>query len=164
MEDSANWWVGYRINGKQFLRSTRTQDRRKAEGKLKEARRLEQIAKIDKVTGHFVESTSKTRGGISLKAAIRDWLKEAKIGTIKETWSRYESVARDFCEFIGATENTPTLKDVSTNMVRDYLDNKRKAISARTTNGYRSILLTLFSRGLRIGLASKNPVLPIRLF
>lgn len=54
--DSKNWWIGWRANGKQYLRSTKTSDPKKAAVKLKEFELLEMAHHSDKLTDDFVKS------------------------------------------------------------------------------------------------------------
>jgi len=164
--DSKKYWIGWRANGRQFLRSTKTEDKKQAEEKLKEFQLIEQAKHSNKLTDDFVSSISGTasKGGLTMKAAVREWMSEVKGATLKTTWTKYDSVTREFCDFIGATEKGPALRDVSTDAIRSYLNDKRKSVSARTANNCRGVLAIFFERELRNDLISKNPTVPIRLF
>jgi len=63
-----NWWLGYRLNGRQYLRSTKTSDRKKAEQELEKLRAVIR-PQSGSLTDEFVALlTRKQSSGESLRA------------------------------------------------------------------------------------------------
>jgi integrase len=159
------WWIGWRVNGRQFLKSTGESDRKKGEGKLREQQFLEQAKRDGKLTQEFIESlTGKPLFRLSLKKAAEDWLSECQGSTAAATALKYRDLADDFLEFLNATEHAPRLQDVTTAEILTFLTEKRKTKRAATVNQHRKILSSFFIRALKLGFLKSNPVLPIKSF
>ncbi len=149
---SARWWIGWRANGKQFLRSTGTEDKAEAEKKRDQLALTRLLSKQDKLTQEIYESFTET--GIrrrSLHAEFNEWLLEAEGSTAPATLRRYKEVGLAFLKELNATEAAPMLGDVDTATVREFLTKKRATTSASTANLWRTILSIAFGRAARNG-------------
>ena len=159
------WWIGWRANGKQFLKSTGETEKAKAEEKLREYEFLERAKRDGKLTQDFISSlTGRALPSRTLKRSLGDWLEEAQGSTSEATADKYRGVAREFSAFIGATDKGPMLQDVSVDEVRGFIAQKRNSTSAANANIYRKILSVFFIRALKNGLIKANPVLPVKQF
>ncbi|MFN7141507.1 MAG: tyrosine-type recombinase/integrase [Limisphaerales bacterium] len=162
---SANWWIGWRANGKQFLKSTEETEKAKAEKKLAEFEFLEKAKRDGKLTQAFVESiTARPMQHKTLKAALDEWLLECEGATSPQTVKKYRSIANEITDFLKATEKGPLLGDVETEEIRGFLTFKRSYVSANTVNQNRKVLSIFFIRCLKNSLIKSNPVLPIKKF
>src|SRR5690349_15620378 len=102
---STHWWIGYRHNGVQVLKSTGTADRAEAQ---------KQLAKVDLMLGAeqagvltfemFQQLTGRALPNLTLAAALDDWLNEARGATGKRTVEKYEGMARALREHFQANE------------------------------------------------------------
>ena len=143
--ESENWWIGYRLNGRQYLRSTKTSDRKKAEQELAKLNAVDQAHKAGSLTDEFVVLlTRKQSSGESLRGYIRQWLAECKdlSGT---TLIKYRSVPEEFCRYLNATETAPLLRDIQSDTVGAFLREKRANTSTATANHVRRILSAFFN-------------------
>lgn len=160
---SAKWWIGWRVNGKQFLKSTGEADKSQAEKKLHELEFIERAKRDVRLTEAFVESfTAKPQKTVSLKGALEDWLAECKGATSPATWTKYDGISRELISFFSATEKGPQLRDMTTEEIRSFLVNKRKTSAVSTVNLHRKILSSFFIRAIKNSVTRENPVLPIK--
>lgn len=159
------FWIGWRVGGKQFLKSTGTDDRKKAEGHLHDLEAMLQRSTDGRLTDEFVDSVRvNPLPKVSLRAAITEWLAEAGATTAEASAVRYRQIADSFLEFLQATESTPLLRDVQTEHVRAFLANRLQVVSPRTVNLYRKVLSGFFIRELKNQppRIRENPCLPIK--
>jgi integrase len=142
---SENYWIGYRLNGRQFLRSTKTSDRKKAEQELAKLNAVDQAHKAGSLTDEFVALlTRKQSSGNSLRSYIRQWLAECK-DLSGATLIKYRSVPEEFCKYLNATEAAPLLRDIQSETVGAFLREKRASTSTATANHVRRILSAFFN-------------------
>jgi integrase len=162
---SAFWWIGWRVNGRQFLKSTRETDRHKAEAKLREHEFIAKAAFDGRLTEAFLEAlTGKALSQLTLKSALEDWLNECKGSTSPGTLARYKSIADELSDYLKASAARPLLRDVGTDELRAFLTAKRAKASASTVNLTRRILSTFFLRAIRNRALRENPMLPVSMF
>lgn len=164
--DSERYWIGWRANGKQHLKSTGTSDRVKAEAQLREIELLEHARVAGRLTDEFIASLTggPAGGGPSLKAALTDWVREGS-GTIASTTLEiYTNVSNALCGHIKATDDSPLLREVKTDQLKRFLSEKRGTVSAVTANNYRGILNVFFNWAMRNELIVRNPMIPVRAF
>lgn len=162
---SANWWIGYRANGKQFLRTTGTPDRKKAEKELAKVETMFGAHRAGSLTQELFEILSgKALPKKTLLAEVREWLNECAGTTAKGTLDRYKSVMDDFTEYLEATERGPLLAEIESEQARAYLIQKRTKASAATVNLERKILSAFFLRAVRNGNLKANPMLAVKRF
>ncbi len=153
------WWIGYRTNGKQVLRSTGHADKQEAE---KERYRVDALCSAHKA-GSLTEElyralTGATKPTLTLKQALREWLAEAEGSTAPGSFTRYSRIARDFETFTGATDAGPLLSSINADTIRGYLAQRRKEISASSANLERKILSGFINRYVDAGAIPHNPV------
>ncbi len=162
---SANWWLGYRVNGKQVLRSTGHTDRRDAEKELVKVQTMFEHSRAGSLTEELYQAlTGATLPKITLASELEDWLKECRATTAEKTLARYESFAGEFKTFLNATESGPALASVTPDDVRRYLNTKRTQTAASTANLARKTLSAIFIRAVKNHHLRQNPVSPIKPF
>jgi integrase len=162
---SSNWWLGYRANGKQMLRSTGTPDRAKAERELAKVRSMFEAHRANALTKELYEAlTGRAAPSVLLSAELDDWLAEAGKSTSASTAASYRKVAEEFAAFLNATEAGMALADVAPEHVRGYLAAVRARSSASTANVRRKILSVFFSRCLAGELLDRNPCVAVKRF
>lgn len=143
--NSENWWLGYRLNGRQYLRSTKTSDRKKAEQELAKLNAIDQAHRAGSLTDEFVALlTRKQSTGDSLRGYIKQWLAECK-DLSGATLIKYRSVPEEFCKYLNATETAPLLRDIQQDAVGAFLREKRAHTSTATANHIRRILSAFFN-------------------
>jgi integrase len=142
---SENWWIGYRLNGRQYLRSTKTSDRKKAEQELAKLNAVDQAHKAGSLTGEFVALlTRKTSTGEALRGYIRQWLGECK-DLSEATLKKYRAIPEEFCLYMNATETAPLLRDIQPDTVGAFLREKRAKTSTATAKHVRRVLSAFFN-------------------
>ena len=142
---SANWWIGYRVNGKQILRSTKTADREAAERELEKLNAVSAAHKAVSLTDEFVALlTRKRRSGDTLRAAITQWLAECK-DLSPHTVRKYRNVTDDFCHWLRATDKAPLLRDIQPALLAGFLREKRANTSTATAKLARRVLSGFFN-------------------
>ena len=163
---SANWWIGYRANGKQFLRSTDTADRAKAEAELHKVEALYSVKNSAGLLADVYAALSgKTTPKVTLAGALDDWIAESTGSTSKSTLKKYRQIADDLKGYFKATAAGPLLADIETEPLREFLVEKRKHLAASTVNnGYRKIISIFFLRAIKNGQTKENPTTPIKPF
>lgn len=151
-------------NGKQFLRSTKTADRKIAEAELAKVDALFRAHDAGVLEAAYVALSGKTRPKLTLKAALEEWLAEVDRSADSATHTRYEDIAEVFIVFLGATEARPLLSDVSSEHCRSYLNQRRAHCSASTTNLERKVLSVFFRRAISNEQLTSNPMLAVKPF
>jgi integrase len=162
---SKKWWLGYRVNGKQILRSTKTSVRTEAERELEKVELLFGANRAGSLTEELF--TALTGGGlpkITLVMEIDDWLAECRATTSEKTIVRYEAFAKEFKAALNATVKSPLLSQVTSDDIRRFLNAKRTATSAGTANLARKTLSAIFIRAVKNHHLRQNPVSPIKPF
>jgi integrase len=159
------WWLGYRLNGRQYLRSTKTDDRSEAEKELAKLETLHHANKAGTLTEEFFQLiTGQTLQSVSLKKAVESWLAEREGATAAGTLSDYRSIGTAFLEFLKAGDTSPPLSAVTSQDVHAFLANYRRTRSASTVNKVRKILSGFFMGEVKGGRLRANPVLGVKPF
>lgn len=160
---SANWWIGYRQGGRQYLRSTGTANKARAEQELAKVQTMFLAQRAGNLTDELYSVlTGKALPRVPLMTALDDWLAEVKATTAPRTLEKYLAVAREFQTHLNATETLPLVAEVQTEAVRGFLNKRRECASTGTVNLDRKILAVFFSRALKNGLIKANPILPLK--
>jgi integrase len=142
---SEYWWIGYRIGGKQVLRSTKSSDRKKAEQEVAKLNAVDQAHKAGSLTDEFVALlTRKESSRDSLRAYVRQWLAECK-DLSGQTLKRYRAVMEDFCDYLNATDTAPLLRDVRQETLGAFIREKRANTSTATAKLTRRVLSAFFN-------------------
>src|SRR5438445_10085485 len=93
---SENWWIGYRHNGKQVLKSTKTADRAQAEKELQRVGMMFEAHKSGSLTEDLYHAlTGSGLPQITLDTELQDWLAEAEHSTSGSTYTKYKGIADD---------------------------------------------------------------------
>jgi integrase len=143
--NSKNWWIGYRLNGRQYLRSTKTSDRKKAEQELARLNAVDQAHRSGSLTDEFVALlTRKQSSGESLRAYVRQWLAECK-DLSGQTLKKYRAIPEEFCVYVNATDDTPLLRDIQSDTVGAFLREKRADTSTANAKQVRRVLSAFFN-------------------
>jgi integrase len=141
---SNKWWIGYRVNGHQILRSTKTSDRKTAERQLAKLESIAQAQAAGSLTQEFVRHLTRVESsGDSLDAYRKQWLNECR-DLSPMTLKKYRGVLDDFCQYVNATETAPLLRDVQPDTIAAFIRSKREKISAASTMLARRILAIFF--------------------
>ena len=142
---SENWWIVYRLNGRQYLRSTKTSDRKKAEQELAKLNAVDQAHKAGSLTDEFVALlTRKQSSGDTLRGYIRQWLAECK-DLSEATLKKYRAIPEEFCLYLNATDAAPLLRDIQPDTIGAFLREKRAQTSTATTNHVRRVMSAFFN-------------------
>src|SRR5437764_534467 len=108
-DDSAKWWVGYRVNGRQFLRSTGTEDRAQAERELAKLEAVNQAHKAGSLTDEFIRLLTNTHSTAeTLRGFVVQWLAECK-DLSHHTLTKYRDGLEEFCNHVNANDSAPLL-------------------------------------------------------
>ena len=141
----SRFWIGYRLNGKQYLRPTKTSDRAKAEQELHKLNAVDSAHKSGSLTDEFVALlTRKVSTGEALRAYIRQWLAECK-DLSESTLKKYRAIPEEFCTYLNATETAPLLRDIQPDTVGAFLREKRASTSTATAKHVRRVLSAFFN-------------------
>jgi len=160
---SKYWWIGYRANGRQFLKSTKMASRADAEKVLAQYSSMVEAQRAGSLTQEFYHALTNTPNTrLALKTAVGDWLNECRGSTAAETFNRYNDVAQSFLEFTKAGEDRPSLQDIATADVQGFLDSIRAKRAVGTANLYRRILSGFFLRSAKLALIKSNPAWPVK--
>jgi integrase len=156
--DSEKWWIGYRVNGRQVLRSTGTSDRAEAEKQLERLKAISAAHRAGNLTDEFVALlTRKTSSGDTLRGAVKQWLEECK-DLSERTLPGYRSVTNEFCGHVHATDTVPLLRDIRPESLASFIRAKRAKTSAATANANRRILSGFFSYCVQNQMLPVSPV------
>ncbi|HEV2696141.1 MAG TPA: tyrosine-type recombinase/integrase [Verrucomicrobiae bacterium] len=163
--NSKVWWVGYRLHGQQFLRSTGQRQREYAEKELQRVNSMIAAHKADALShGLFEHLTGKALPSVTLKHALDDWLNEATGSAGPRTVEKYRSVAGALSDFFKANDRGPLLSKITAAELTRLLGEKRATVSAATTNLLRTCLAIFFKRSKLRGYIRDNPIDSIRTF
>src|SRR5260370_12542207 len=92
--DSGRWWIGYRQDGQQILKSTGTDNRELAQKQLEQVQLMLGAQRAGIFTlDMFHQITGRTVATVTLKAALDDWLNEARGAARKRTVEKYRTFA-----------------------------------------------------------------------
>jgi len=153
------WWVGYRLHGQQFLRSTGQRDKEKAQVELNRVNALVAAQKANALTHDvFLHLTGKAVPSVTLKSALADWINEAKGATSPRTSETYLRVESDLLDFFKANDRGPMMADITRADLQRYLSERRGAVSASTSNMSRKLIGIFFKRSKACGYLRENPV------
>ena len=159
------WWVGYRLHGQQFLRSTGYRERDKAEQELQRLNAMVAAQKANALSRDlFQQLTGKAIPNKPLKVALDEWLSEVKVTTGDRTTEKYTSFANDLGEFLRANDRGPLLVDVTRDDLQRYLGERLATTTAGTANMARKCMAIFFKQAKVKGLLRDNPVDTIPLF
>src|SRR5260221_12734198 len=113
--NSQYWWIGYRINGRQYLRSTRETDQAEAEKLLAQFGTIQEANRAGRLTEEFylaLTQQQQLRRNV-LKAAVKEGMKECKGATAARTQRRNRVIAKAFLSFLRAWNARPFLNDLT---------------------------------------------------
>src|SRR5207245_8766945 len=121
--NSQYWWIGYRINGRQYLRSTRETDRAEAEKLLAQFGTIQEANRAGRLTEEFYLALTQQQQirRIVLKAAVEEWLTECKGSTAAGSLRRYREITKAFLSFLKAGDARPFLNAITAEELRSFL-------------------------------------------
>lgn len=162
---SSNWWIGYRAGGKQFLKSTKTSDRKEAEAQLRAVNLMfgakESTSLLDDV---YAALSGKPMVKHTLSGTIKAWLAIVGNTTKPRTLEKYQAFAQTFKQYMNATATAPLLADVNADCCMGFLQKKRERASASTVNGTRKMMKVFFNWALESGKIKTDPMTSIKTF
>ena len=164
-KNSAVWWIGYRLHGRQVMRSTGQREREKAEEELQKTNALVAAHKANALHQELFESlTGKTLPTVTLKAALDDWINEAKGANRAATVTKYSATADSLVDFFKANDRGPAVASITATEITRLLGEKRANVSASTANSLRKCISIFFKRCRVRGYIRENPVDVIKPF
>jgi len=165
---SANWWIGFRLNGKVAARTTGTADRGKAEEQLTGVEALASAGRngrpLDALYHALKAQSGQATPTRSLRSELDDWIAESRKSAALATAIRYGSIAEGFAKFMNATPAKPLLRDVNTEHVRSYLAAVLERKSVSTANQERRCLRVFWRRAIANGRCETDSVAAIKAF
>src|SRR5262245_16810096 len=157
-QGSDNWWIGYRLNGRQYLKSTGTADKQKAELVMSRLGQIGMAHRAGNLTDEFYRLiTNSNHSNETLRGFVREWLKACKDLSPK-TLTKYRDGMEEFCKYVNADDLKPILRDVRTEAIASFVREKRAATSTATANLYRKVLRAFFGYAVDNRVLSVNPV------
>lgn len=154
---SENWWIGYRLNGKQYRRTVGSADEAQANKELARLESMNQAHKAGSLTEEFFRLiTNRTAANDTLRAVTGLWLTECKDHS-PVTLKKYRNTLEEFGEHINATEHTQ-LRDIRPETIRGFLRAKRAATSAATAKLHRKVLCAFFNFARDNEILTASPV------
>lgn len=143
--ESNHWWIGYRLNGKQYRRSVGTSDETKADAELAKLDIIRRAHDAGRLTDEFYRLLTKPKGGMfSLRKYADQWLSECK-DLAEYTQERYKDLLGQLCRYLQATDDAPLLRDVTREEIAGFLRHKRAQTSLGTTKLSRRVLVNFFN-------------------
>jgi integrase len=156
---SEYWWVGYRVNGRQMLRTTKKKSRADAEKVLAQMTAMVEAQRARSLTEEFYRALTGTElPKVSLKSALAEWLAECRSTTARKTLDKYSAVAGQFETFLKADDATPLLRDITVDEIRSFLLDCHKRQAASSVNVARKVLSVFFNRAIGKRQIAVNPV------
>ena len=163
--DSGRWWIGYRQNGVQVLKSTGQTDRKKAEAAKEKVEMMLAAQRAGALTVELYQAISgRTLATKTLKAALENWLAEATAAAGPRTVEKYQALSNALNAHFHATDKGPLVSDLTREQLQEFLNQKRAGVSAATGNMTRKCLSVFFRRCKSIGAIRDNPVEGIKQF
>ncbi len=153
------WWIGYRANGRQVLRSANTRDKSEAQKQLATVALMFNAQKAGNLDELYRLLSGKTIPKVTLESALQDWLAECAGSTSSGTLGKYQVTADDFKAHV---QPGLLLASVTPDDVRGFLIHRRKSTAATTVNQIRKILSVFFGREIKNGRLQTNPCGPVR--
>jgi integrase len=164
-DDSGRWWIGYRHHGKQILESTGQTDKAEASKVLAKVEAMLALERAQALTRGAFEQISGTKLPTkTLKAALDNWLAQAKASAGPRTVEKYELLAGELIKFFHATDQGPLASSIDREQLQQFLNEKLKAVSAETVNMRRKCLSVFFRHCRVIGATTENPMESIKAF
>lgn len=163
--DSDRWWIGWRCNGQQFLKSTGQADKGKAETERAKVDALLAMQRAKSLTYEAFEAiTGRQLPAKPIGEAFEDWLAEARGSTGPRTLVKYEAIARDFGSFLESKGRAGRIADVTRDDVQSFLSARRSVVSAATVNMARKCLSVFLRRCKGAGMIRDNPMESVKQF
>ena len=164
-KNSTAWWIGYRMRGRQFMRSTGQRERADAERELQRVNAMVAAHKANALTQELFEQlTGKALPNVTLKAALADWLNEAAGANKSATVTKYSATAAALEGFFKADDRGPVVASITSADLTRLLGEKRAQVSASTANALRKCFSIFFKRCKVRGYIRENPAEAIKPF
>jgi integrase len=155
---SNNWWIGYRLNGQQYRRSTGTADEQQADREIAKLNNVDQAHKAGSLTEEFFRHlTNSSVSSEPLLPYVDQWIGECK-DLSPVTIKKYRDSLEEFGEYLNATKSGPLLKDIRTETIGAFLRKKRSDTSTATAKLTRRILSAFFNYAVDNAALHLNPV------
>jgi integrase len=155
---SEHWWIGYRLHGKQYRRSTGSPDEAVADRELAKLRAMDQAHKAGSLTEEFFRALTNTNAaGDTLRGFADEWLKECR-DLSSVTVKKYRDGMDEFCAHVNADAKSPLLRDIRPEAIRSFLRQKRAKTSTATAKSIRKVLRAFFSYAVDSEKLQFNPV------
>jgi integrase len=160
-KNSRFWWVGHRVRGKLFQRSTGHEKREDAERELAKVEAQISAHKANALQeGLFEELTGRKAPAKTLKTALADWINVTRGSASLATLRKYQGIERDLLAFFKADDRGPLLREITAEQIHTFLSGRRAVVSASTTNQARRCLSVFFNQTD----LKENPAKKVKLF
>jgi len=150
---NGNYWVDFYINGKKYIRSTRTSDRRTAERIHKKIQGdiVKRIFKIEDI------SPAKSK---DLDEFTKEYLEYSQNHKARKTYLWDELTLRNFAKFL----DRKNIESINSRIIDQYLNSRVKEVKKSTVNIEFRHLKAAFSKAVQWDYIEKNPFIGIRQF
>jgi integrase len=163
--DSGRWWIGYRQNGMQVLKSTGQEDKKKAEIELAKIEAMLAAHRAGNLTLEvFHAITGRALPTMTLKAALAEWAREAAGTTAERTQQLYTGLSDSLEKHFHATDQGPLVSSLTRENLQEFLNLRRASVSTGTANLERRIMSVFFRRCKATRSIRDNPMEGIKLF
>src|ERR1041385_4389256 len=158
------WWVGHRLDGRQFRKSTGAKTRDKAEAELAKMQALEIARRSGALTTeYFAAVTGRKIEHVRLDAFVDRWIGDAEGRVGRQTLIKYKQLQREFLATTRARETGLPLADVTPEHISQFFAEKRRKSSGATVKGFRRILSSIFIEAANRGHLRGNPVALVKI-
>lgn len=150
------WWLGYDVGGKRFQRSTRCKRKADAKKEMDKVRALESAHKAGILEDVYNSLSGRPVVDRPFLSATAEWFSDLESSVADSTRARYEQIVNDLASFLNANSRTPSLRNVSSDMLSDFL--KSKELSQRSIALRHGVITIFFNYCIERKWLSKSPV------
>ena len=163
--DSGRWWIGYRHNGVQVLKSTGQNDKRAAEVELAKVETMLAAQRAGALTAElYIAISGRTLSAATLKAALEQWIEETAASANGNTLKIYQALADALTKHFHVTDDRPLVSDLTRQQIQGFLNGRRVKVSSSAANLTRKCLSAFFRRCKATGTLRDNPMDSIKSF
>jgi integrase len=138
------WWIGYRLNDRQYLRSTKSVNEADADRELDRLGQISMAHRAGNLSEEFFRLITNQQGSNeALRGQVKLWLNECR-DLSPRTLEKYRGCMEEFCQHVNASDAAPLLRDIRPETIGAFLRQKRAATSTATAKQYRKVLRAFF--------------------
>jgi len=152
---NGTWYINYRINGKQYRKSTKTRNKKLAEIALKDL-------EIKLFKGVVFESKVLSKEDRSLDKLVYRYLQHVNDNTVSKYARGVKFQLNRWREFF-EKEKVYMVEDISISLIDDFFALQLKESTAKTKKEYLASLKACINRAVKWGMISYNPIKDARI-